>query len=70
MKRLGAEIPKICLNCKLLLSCLGICTQKIIEEGDNVNCIMETSDMSIRDHIIYNFNRHFLAKKYNYEKKF
>ena len=58
-KRLSVGIPKICEDCKLLPSCNGICSQKILEEGDNVKCILEEG-LSKDDYIIYNFNRHAL----------
>lgn len=56
-QRLYTPLPNICKECKLLPSCPGICSQHILEQGDNVKCILDTN-LSVEDYIVYNFNRY------------
>lgn len=61
-RRLATNISQICKDCKLLPSCPGICSQKILEDGENAKCILDTN-LSLDDHITYNFNRFALENK-------
>jgi len=61
-KIINFNIPKICEECKLLPSCPGLCSQKAIEQGDNIKCNL-SDGFSIDDYIIYNFNRYALLNK-------
>lgn len=61
-QRLYTEIPKICMECKLLPACPGICSQHIIENGNGVGCILDTN-LSKDDYIVYNFNRYALKSE-------
>jgi uncharacterized protein len=60
-QRLYLKLPEICVDCKLLPACPGICSQKIIE-GKDKNCILP-ENVFIDDYIAYNFNRNVLLKK-------
>ncbi|MDD4384141.1 MAG: radical SAM protein [Bacteroidales bacterium] len=55
--RLHAELPKMCLECKFLPSCAGLCSQKNIEGVSDNQCMMN-SKISIEDYIVYNFNKY------------
>jgi uncharacterized protein len=60
IKRLSVGLPEMCEKCKLLPSCQGICSQKIMEGSEK--CLIDDG-LSISDYVIYNFNRHSLINK-------
>ncbi|MBT9660240.1 SPASM domain-containing protein [Odoribacter splanchnicus] len=49
-----ASIPSKCQACKIFPICTGICSQKVIEMGDQTPCMIE-SQFSIEDYILYNY---------------
>jgi radical SAM protein with 4Fe4S-binding SPASM domain len=61
-RRLFTQVPKICKECKLFPSCSGICSQKIIEGGENVKCILD-DNFTVNDYISMNFNNQILKQK-------
>lgn len=61
-RRLYTQVPKICKRCKLFPSCSGICSQKIIEGGENVQCILD-NNFTVNDYISMNFNNKILKQK-------
>lgn len=50
-----SKIPNKCQKCKLFPSCPGICSQKVIEEGDNAPCFIN-DPFSVEDYVLYNYN--------------
>lgn len=70
LKRVGQKIPSVCSKCKVLPSCFGICSQKILEQGEP-DCIF-SSQQEINNSIIRSLNQKYLSEKinkqYEYEK--
>lgn len=64
-KRLSLSIPQKCQDCKLLPCCPGICSQKIIENGDSkeMACIFDER-ISHEDIILLNIKQQLIAKTY------
>lgn len=62
MKRMSCITPKICEDCNRLPSCPGICSQKIIENGEDTKCALGVN-LPLRDYIIYNFNQYLMKNK-------
>ena len=49
-----SKIPSKCQNCKLFPSCPGICSQKIIDMGDEAPCYIG-KPFSIEDYVLFNY---------------
>lgn len=49
-----AKVPFKCQECKIFPICTGICSQKVIEMGDQTPCVID-SQFSIEDYILYNY---------------
>lgn len=64
LDRMNIRLPKICEECKLLPACPGICSQKILEKGNDVICILN-NQFSTNDYIIHNLNKQLLINKLN-----
>lgn len=60
--RMNIRIAENCKKCKLLPSCPGICSQKKMENQDEVLCALD-KDFTIQDYIIHNFNNKVLEAK-------
>ncbi len=60
--RMNIRIAENCKKCKLLPSCPGICSQKKMENQDEVLCALD-NDFTIQDYIIHNFNNKVLEAK-------
>lgn len=54
--------PSKCQKCKLFPSCPGICSQKIIESGDEAPCYI-SKPFSIEDYVLYNYKLKTLQTK-------
>lgn len=64
-----ASVPSRCQECQLFPTCTGICSQEIIESGDQNSCIIDTS-FTIQDYILYNYKAIQILKNRNYETKY
>jgi uncharacterized protein len=62
LERIDLRLPSICESCNLLPACSGICSQKRLEEGDKVQCVLD-KQFTKEDYIIHNLNKQFLLKK-------
>ena len=49
-----AQMPSKCKSCKMFPSCPGICSQKVIEEGENAQCCI-MPPFTIEDYVLYNY---------------
>lgn len=48
------QIPLKCRNCKIFPSCPGICSQKVIEKGEDAPCYM-MEPFTVEDYVLYNY---------------
>ena len=64
LKRINLRLSSICLDCNLLPACGGHCSQARLEQGENVECVLD-KDFTKDDYIIHNLNRQLLTNKIN-----
>ena len=57
-----STIPLKCKICKIFPVCVGICSQQIMEQGEQASCIIERP-FDIQDYILYNYKINHLLKK-------
>lgn len=61
-ERMLYELPERCVTCQLYPSCVGICSQHMIENKDNWECTtLKTT--SLEDLIVFNFQQKYLQLK-------
>lgn len=60
--RISLDTPIVCKNCKLFPTCIGMCSQRICENGPNIECTKFKSE-EIEDIILLNFNQKLLLNK-------
>lgn len=55
--RMGLKIPTVCRPCKLYPTCVGICSQRIMDSGKEPQCLYG-ENINIEDIILLNFNQY------------
>lgn len=56
-----SPVPLKCKKCKLFPSCMGTCSQSIIENGDDVPCIIK-KPFTIEDYVLFSYKLKSMQK--------
>ena len=60
LRRLSTKAPNICRECSLYPSCIGICSQVLMEQSFNT---CRYGSFEIEDLVVHNFNQHMVTRR-------